>query len=169
MLPAHVQEDVSRIAAFLQSVGITVRFGTLESERLLPGIAIEDGCLIVDLEKLVWPGDLLHEAGHLAVMPAALRSKMNGDLADAPVAPNAGEMEATAWAYAALVAIGLRPEVLFHSGGYHGKSAALIFTFTNGVYPGAAGLAAAGLVAAPEAVRAGEALGYPNMLRWLRA
>ena len=151
------------------SIGVDVRVQELTERTLLPGIQIESGRLVVDPSKLVWPGDLLHEAGHLAIVPAALRPTIGGELPVDPLVQHAGEAEATAWAYAALVTIGLPPEVLFHAGGYHGKSQALIFSYTNGVYLGAAGLGAAGLAATPEEVRSAGLPGYPNMRRWLRA
>jgi hypothetical protein len=148
-----------------------VRLESLFEKSLLPGVDIRNGVLIIDIEKLVWPGDLLHEAGHIAVMPAALRGQMSGELSQGPSAPHAGEVEATAWAYAACTAIGLPPETLFHEGGYQGQSAGLIFTYGCGVYPGAAGLAAAGLTRVAPSVLAASVSpqgAYPKMMRWLR-
>lgn len=158
----------NQIVQFLRGVGITVREREIE-QSFLPGIAVERGELVLDRARNTWPGDLLHEAGHLAVLPRHLRHTVSGDLPSEQAVAHAGEPEATAWAYAALLAIGLPAEVLFHEGGYHGKSAALILTFGLGVYPGAAGLAAAGMIASPEDARAGLAPAYPHMLRWLRA
>jgi hypothetical protein len=37
-----------------------------------------NGGLVYDWERLTWPGDLLHEAGHIAVIPAALRPTIGG-------------------------------------------------------------------------------------------
>ena len=34
---------------------------------ILPGLAIEHGAILVDEQRLSHPGDILHEAGHLAV------------------------------------------------------------------------------------------------------
>ena len=88
------------------------------------------------------------------------------------IAPSAdgydGEIEATAWAYAATVALGLEPTVLFHEGGYKGYSSSLVTTYTLGVYPGCHGLAMAGLTATGEQARALGVEPYPHMLRWLR-
>jgi hypothetical protein len=165
MTADHVLE---RILDFLRGIGIAVREGPVAGDDFLPGIRVEDGALVLDRAQLRWPGDLLHEAGHLAVLPPAQRRGMSGDLAGHEAIPYASEMEATAWAYAATVAIGLDPAVLFHEGGYHGRSAGLIHTYTLGVYPGAHGLVQAGMAAAgPEAVARGEAI-YPRMRRWLR-
>jgi hypothetical protein len=107
---------------------------------------VERGELILDELRNTGPGDLLHEAGHLAVLPAHLRHTANGSLHNEVAVAHAGEPEATAWAYAALT-----------------------FTFGLGVYPGAAGLLAAGMIALPQKAEAGLAPPYPHMLRWLRA
>jgi hypothetical protein len=168
-LPEGDSEALIRIVSFLTEIGIAVHFETLDAQPLLPGVDIRNGSLIVDVAKLVWPGDLLHEAGHIAVMPAALRGLMSGELSDGPTAPHAGEVEATAWAYAAIVAIGLPPEILFHEGGYQGQSQGLIFTYSCGVYPGAVGLAHAGLTVVKHSATGHEqTMIYPRMLKWLR-
>ena len=160
--------NYERITAFLASIDIALTEGEIPTAALLPGVAIVSGRLVVDRDRLTWPGDLLHEAGHIAVMPAALRGTLGGTLADDPEVPHAGEPEATAWAWAALMAIGLKSEVLFHAGGYQGRSPGLAFTFSVGGYPGAAGLIAAGLaLSTADAARRGEQ-SYPHMVRWLR-
>lgn len=167
--PARSADDtLGRILGFLRGIGIAVREGQVAGDDFLPGIRVEDGGLVLDRAQLRWPGDLLHEAGHLAVLPPAQRRTLSGDLAGHEAIPYASEMEATAWAYAATVAIGLDPAVLFHEGGYHGRSAGLVRTYAMGVYPGAHGLVQAGMAAAgPDAVARGEAT-YPHMRRWLR-
>ena len=154
-----------RILDFLRSVGIPLEERAITGETLLPGVEIREGRLIVDRERLVWPGDLLHEAGHLALVPSELRDRISGDLPDIP---HAGEAEATAWAWAATVAIGLEPGILFHEGGYHGKSRRLAFTYSAGCWPGAAGLAAAGMTLLPADAAQSGASAYPAMVRWLR-
>jgi len=168
MLPSTHQESQDRIIRFLRCIGIVVCEKEVSEGTFLPGIAIENGELIVDRARNSWPGDLLHEAGHLAVLPLARRSNVSGDLHDSALASHAGEPEVTAWAYAALLEIGLPAEVLFHEGGYGGNSAGLRLTYGVGVYPGAAGLSAAGMAATPTEVRTGGAKAYPAMLRWLR-
>ena len=84
------------IICFLRDIGIAVCEAEVPEGSFLPGIRIERGGLRVDRARLRWPGDLLHEAGHLAVVPAALRSDMDDDLAELPPVPHGGEIEATA-------------------------------------------------------------------------
>jgi hypothetical protein len=163
------EEIQNQIVEFLRGIGIAVREEAIPGEPFLPGIAVEEGALILDRARNTWPGDLLHEAGHLAVLPFALRSTVNGDIPDTLLVKHAGEPEATAWAYAAIRELGLPAEVLFHEGGYKGQSTGLVFTYGAGVYPGAAGLCAAGMAITPAEARAGQAKAYPAMLRWLRA
>jgi hypothetical protein len=94
---------------------------------------------------------------------------MTGDVAVPGIDMGLLEKAALPWSYAAALAIGIDPAVVFHAGGYRGKSEGLLRTFGFGVYPGAAILEDAGMAAGP--VRA-EALGvppFPHMLRWLRA
>jgi hypothetical protein len=156
------------IVAFLRDVGIRVREGSVGDDAFLPGLVVERGEIIFDAAKLTWPGDLLHEAGHIAVTPPAQRCHLPESLAGHPIDAQGGEVEATAWAYAASVALGLPPEVLFHEGGYHGKSAGLVMTYAMGVYPGCRGLAEAGMTLLGD--RAGQCgvTPYPHMVKWLR-
>ena len=157
------------IVAFLRSIGITVEAVSLAGrETFLPGILLHEGRLLVDEELLTWPGDLLHEGGHIAVAPPAVRGSLGGAI-DVP-GLDMGELEQMAipWSYAAALAIGIPPAEVFHGGGYRGKSEGLLRTFGFGVYPGANLLEAAGMTATgPRA----EALGvppFPHMISWMR-
>jgi hypothetical protein len=149
-----------RLLGFLTEAGIAWREGAV-ADSFLPGLRLDAGVLVIDRSALRWPGDLLHEAGHVATTPAALRAGLSDQIADDPAVPHRGEAEATAWAWAALCHLGLPPDVLFHGGGYHGHSPGLALTFQMGVYPGSQGLAQAGLCT----LGAG---GYPRLQRWLR-
>lgn len=157
-----------RIAGFLTGIGIEVESTRLQGDGFLPGILVERGRLLVDEAKLVYPGDLLHEAGHLAVAPRDERSSLSGEVIIPGADMDAIEAQATAWAYAAVVHLGLEPAVLFHAGGYRGKSERLIYTYTAGVYPGAYGLQLAGMTAMGETARHLAVAPYPHMLKWVR-
>lgn len=156
------------IVAFLRGIGIAVTPGRVPEDAFLPGVRIAEGGLVYDPAALRWPGDLLHEAGHIATTPAAQRHHLSDDLAGQEAPEQGGEIEATAWAYAASVALGLDPRVLFHEGGYHGKSAGLVLTYGAGVYPGCKGLADAGMTRIGDAAREHGVAPYPHMIRWLR-
>ena len=147
------------IVAFLREIGLTVEPAELGDDCFLPGIAVERGGLRFDEARLTWPGDLLHEAAHLAVAPAALRPSMTGDVAVEGLDLATLEIAAVPWSYAAALAIGIDPAVVFHAGGYRGKSEGLLRTFGFGVYPGLNLLVDAGMTTAEA---------YPRMLRWLR-
>lgn len=153
------------IVAFLREIGLRVEYETLAHDAFLPGIEVRHGGLVVDSQALRYPCDLLHEAGHLAVVPSTQRNLLNGGVES----DNAQllEVAAIAWSYAAAIHLGLSAEELFHRGGYRGKSDALALSFSLGVYPGAALLETLGLTR----MRAGSSGGvcYPRMSRWLVA
>ena len=144
---------LEKILAFLAGIGIVVRRGEVAPGGFLPGIRIEAGALVYNPDGVFYPGDLLHEAGHLALMDPARRASANGDIGD-----DAGEeMGAIAWSYAAALHIGIDPGVVFHPDGYKGGSEAILENFAAGRYLGVPILRWKGLTAD----------GYPHMLRWL--
>jgi hypothetical protein len=124
--------------------------------------------LLVDQDRLTYPGDLLHEGGHLAVAPGAARAAMSGGV-DVPGLDMAElETAVVPWSYAAALAIGIDPAVVFHAGGYRGKSEGLLRTFAAGVYPGVHLLETAGMTATGPRAAALGVEPFPHMLRWLR-
>src|SRR5262245_35889645 len=107
---------VERMISFLQGIGLSVRTGAVSGRSFLPGIAIEGGVLVIDQDRLRYPGDLLHEAGHLALLPPGARREIFVDLG-----PDGGfEMGAIAWSYAAALHLGIDPAIIFHENGYRG-------------------------------------------------
>lgn len=157
------------IIGFLRQIGIDVRVTDLPGDTFLPGLALQEGRLLCDTARLQYPGDLLHEAGHVAVTPPALRSKLSGAV-DVPEL-NMAELEVAVvpWSYAAALRLAIDPAVVFHPGGYMGKSRGLLQTFALGVYPGLPMLEKAGMAYGP---RQAAMLGvdpFPHMVRWLRA
>ncbi|MGA3373270.1 MAG: hypothetical protein ABSC48_16060 [Terracidiphilus sp.] len=154
----------TRIVGWLQQIGLTVRLAPLGAETFLPGVTLEPGGLIVDSERLLYPGDLLHEAGHLAVMPPAERasaeSNAGSDMGD--------EIAAQCWSYAAAVHLGLPPEIVFHPAGYKGAAQSLIQVYRDGC-AGVPLLQWMGLTLDARRAAAGSAPPYPRMIRWLRS
>ncbi|WP_425098462.1 hypothetical protein [Tropicibacter sp. S64] len=154
---------VETMLDFVESLGIAVSREPLPEGTFLPGLDVRDGALLVDVEKLTYPGDILHEAGHLAVADEARRN--------APVLKptKAEEMAAMAWSYAALRHLNLPPETVFHGHGYQQGGEALIEAYANGSGPGLPLLIWMGLTACPEGRQPGTASQrFPAMDRWLR-
>jgi hypothetical protein len=155
----------AKLAAFLEEIGLDVRAGTVEGEIALPGIDIEHGVLVVDEGKLAHPGDLLHEAGHLAVVEPERRAEFHHD-----VGKDGGEeMAAIAWSYAAALHLKIDPALVFHAEGYKGESEMILTNFADGRYFGVPYLAWAGLSIEPVRARREPGLvPYPVMIGWLR-
>ena len=148
------------------SIGIEVVMQPIEQSTFLPGLLLENGKIIADPEKLLYPGDLLHEAGHLAAYAPEERKTIGDPL---PEYMSGGfEMMALAWSYAACLHIGLEPSVVFHDGGYKGGGDAILQAFANGSYIGLPMLQYLGL--AYDAKKSAELniLPYPNMVHWLK-
>jgi hypothetical protein len=143
------------MVSFLERIGLSVRTGAIAGESFLPGITIEGGVLVVDEERMLYPGDLLHEAGHLAVLTPEARSEIYAD-----VGPDAGfEVGAIAWSYAAALHLGIDPAIVFHEAGYKGDSTALLENFAAARYIGVPILEWVGLTTVKT---------YPIMQHWLR-
>ncbi|WP_400191960.1 hypothetical protein [Hymenobacter sp. B81] len=152
---------VDQLLAFVRGIGLEVREADLAGQAtFLPGILLERGALVVDRRRLLYPGDLLHEAGHLAVTAAAERPTVGGNVTEHHPEKEGEEMAVHCWAYAACRALGLPPDVLFHPAGYRGSSAWFIEQFSQGYYPGLPLLVWMGLTTPTE---------YPRLTRWLRA
>lgn len=153
------------LVGFLQSISLDVRPGQLDQPTFLPGILIDRGGLVVDDARLRYPGDLLHEAGHLAVASPELRATMHANATADP----AEEMMALAWSYAAIVHLQLDPAIVFHAEGYRGDGASLIENFAQGRVIGLPMLQWVGLTLDEHNARAQGLPPFPHMLRWLRA
>jgi hypothetical protein len=139
--------------------------GFLEDIRIpMPGITIDQGVLILDRQRLSHVGDLLHEAGHLAVLTPAQRTALPGKLAADP----GSEMAAIAWSWAALTHLGVPPEVVFHQEGYRGDSHAIITAFCQGPAFGVPLLEWMGMTLTGARAAAAGLPPFPHMTRWLR-
>jgi hypothetical protein len=148
--------------AFLDEIGISWDEADLDDNTLLPGLRILQGRLLVDRARLKYPGDILHEAAHIAVTPAAERPGLGPDGLD-----NAGlEIAALAWSYAACLHLGLPPEIVFHAAGYKGGGASILDTFQSGATLGQPLLAWMGLTTVAPGTD-GQPV-FPTMIQWLR-
>ncbi len=153
MTPEHI---IERITCFLDRIGIPWTRATLGEKEFLPGIRLENGVLQFDEQQLSWPGDLLHEAGHIATSPPSLRASLNDKLEVTP----ADEMATLAWSYAAALACEIDPHIVFHEGGYKSDGAHLVAQYASGLPPGGPGV--------PMLQWYGMTKTYPLMEHWLR-
>jgi len=128
---------------------------------------MENGSLVIDLDKLLYPGDILHEAGHLATMTPAVRETMSDNLENNDL-HKGGEIMALGWSYAACLHLKLDPHIVFHADGYRGTSEGIISTFADGTAIGLPLLQWAGLTYDERRAKELNVLPYPNMIRWTR-
>ncbi|BDX07900.1 hypothetical protein [Planctobacterium marinum] len=155
-------EYLEKITAFLSEIGISWRFGEIHGDSFLSGVQIYRGTLVIDTKKLKYPGDVLHEAGHLAIEPEISRAGLTDNVRECGQG-DAEEMAAIAWSYAALKAISIPPNVVFHEEGYKGASESILTCFETGGTLGQPLLSYYGMCSpgtGPD--------GFPNMSHWLR-
>lgn len=126
-----MNDILNQILSFLSRVGLVYYLEPIEEDTFLPGLKLRNGALVIDRERLLYPGDVLHEAGHLACMPPYIRHNMNDNLEDSDM-HRGGEMMAMAWSYAACVFLHITPEIVFHENGYKGAAQNLIQNFAAG-------------------------------------
>jgi hypothetical protein len=156
---------VDIIIGFVKSIGLEVVMRPINDATFLPGLLLEKGKIIIDTDKLLYPGDILHEAGHLAAYPPEVRATIGDPL---PEYMSGGfEMMALAWSYAACLHIGLDSSVVFHADGYKGEGAYLAQTFAQGSYIGLPMLQYMGLAYDKKKAIELNTLPYPHMVRWL--
>lgn len=151
-----------RLTDFVIGLGIDVRAGELPGDTFLPGVDIRFGGLVIDEKRLAHPGDILHEAGHIAV------TEPNARKAERLEPTDGEEMATLAWSWAALTHLGLEPAVVFHPEGYKGEAEWLVETFTAGGAIGVPLLQFYGLTLEPRQAAERGVAPFPNMLRWLR-
>ncbi len=157
---------VDKITAFLQYIGIAFAFQPITGEGFMPGIALNDGVIIIDMEQLKYPGDILHEAGHIATLLPEERLA-SGKLPDTPDSLG-NEITAQAWSYAACVAIGLDPSVVFHDDGYRGSAQKLIEIFSSDHPIALPTLQWMGMTYDKKNAEKLNTLAYPHMICWVR-
>lgn len=161
-------ERIDKVVAFLQSIGIPVHFSAIETSCFLPGISIVNGEIYIDMQQLKYPGDILHEAGHIAVVPAADRKTLNEHTVSEREMRDAEEMMAIAWSYAACVHLNMDATFVFHDNGYKGGGSSIAENFNEGRYFGVPMLQWTGMALEKKSSDNPDAPVYPQMLKWLR-
>ncbi|HXU28550.1 MAG TPA: hypothetical protein VN698_15065 [Bacteroidia bacterium] len=148
---------------FCTSINIEVVEKEFDETSFLPGIKIENGKLVVDLKKLAYPGDLLHEAGHIAVTSSIERGALNDNVTDNKPGKEGEELAAMLWSYAACLQLKINPEIVFHKDGYKGDSEWILNNYKNKTFIGLPLLTWMGMATAQN-----DANGFPHMIKWLR-
>jgi hypothetical protein len=157
---------INLIVSFLTNIGLTVVLEPDDSPSFLPGVRIKSGGLSIDPDRLLYPGDILHEAGHLATLPYHIRRTLDGTLPDTDLHRGA-EMMTLAWTYAACIHLQIPPTVVFHEHGYKGGHQHLIDTFEAGQYIGLPLLQYYGLAYDEQHAAQNNTKPFPHMVSWL--
>lgn len=152
-----------QIINFLNQIGIRTEKATLSEKTFLPGILIKDGQLFFDESAMLSPGDLLHEAGHLAVIPPGKRSQANDNVTDS----YGDEMMAIGWSYAAALHLKIDPAVVFHPDGYRGGADSFLENFREGRFVGVPMLQWIGLTYDTKNAETAGVPPYPHMVKWV--
>jgi hypothetical protein len=156
-------QTINLFCNFLHSIGITTIEKEFEGTSFLPGLKIENGNLLIYREQLLYPGDILHEGGHIAVTPATERNRLNDNVIENNPDKEGDEMAVLLWSYAACLHLNTDPAIVFHKDGYKGDSEWLINNYRDKKYIGLPLLVWMGLAADQHVEN-----GYPDMIKWLR-
>lgn len=157
---------LSEIVQFVKEIGLEIQEKKIESNSFLPGIQIELGQILYDTSKLNHPGDILHEAGHLALMKPNERAVASGDLEPGDgktMNQNSLEIGVILWTWAVIKDLGIDPRIVFHQEGYKGSSEWYIKQFEARNYIGLPLLIWMSLTDDLD----GE-VPFPKMKKWLR-
>jgi len=159
---------LKKILTFLDEIEIKVVEKELPEDTFLPGLALEADTIFVDYKKLKYQGDLLHEAGHIAVTSIKNRPLIGSDKMPADWPTQGDEMVAILWSFAAAKHIDIPLDFLFHSEGYKGSSEWLIETFSDENYIGLPFLQWLKMAHSNDEVSKNEKLAFPVMKNWIR-
>jgi hypothetical protein len=163
----YEKQALESCITFLNSLGIKTIKEKLPPGCFLPGLSIKEGSIIIDMEMLKFPGDILHEAGHIAIVPFAERATLNEMTIGKRENSQAEEMMAIAWSYAACVHIGLDPYFVFHDKGYKGGGSYIADNFRDKQYFGLPMLQWKGMAADEKNAVILNVQPYPNMIKWM--
>ena len=168
MIAVKETPEVIKILDFLNEIQINVIEKELEDATFLPGLAIASNCIEIDFDKLLYPGDILHEAGHLAVTTSEERLLIGTDSMPKEWPSPGDEIVSMLWSYAALHHLELPAEFVFHPNGYKNDSLWLIENYTNEIYIGLPLLEWMGLTLSKERASKEGKKPFPTMIKWLR-
>jgi len=172
--------DSRLVRAALNAIGLEVVLQD-EADGFLSDCRIENGRLLVAARCSI--SNILHEAGHLAILPARFRPWACDDLdvmtvrmldaiadldPDSPLyraALQCGDAEATAWAFAFGTHLKIAPEEIIEDYQYEGTGEHVRLCLSMRAYLGINGLAHAGFCSTN---RFGRLPVYPSLASWLQ-
>jgi hypothetical protein len=160
---------IEQCIEFLNYIGIETTFRKIGNKSFLPGLLINKGMIIIDRDALEHPGDILHEAGHIAVVPAADRPGLSEKSIIGRRNRETEEIMAIAWSYAACMHLLIDPFFVFHEQGYRGGRDYITDSCSKKSYIGLSMLEKIGLTANEKTARRLHIPPYPHMIKWLRA
>ncbi len=157
-----------KITSFLKEIGIKTIEKELPDDTFLPGLAISNEGILIDYKKLTYPGDILHEAGHIAVTSAQDREKIGTEEIDKNWPTQGDEIGAMLWSFAAAHHLEIPLDVVFHANGYKGNSNWLIDSYQENNFIGLPLLEWFGLTLSEEKANELHKKPFPHMIKWLR-
>lgn len=160
--------ELNKILSFLDEIKINTIEKELEDTTFLPGLDLGSNCIYIDFSKLKYPGDILHEAGHLAVTASEERAHIGTPKMPKDWPTQGDEIGAMLWSYAAAHHLNLPLDFVFHPNGYKGSSDWLIDSYKNGNYIGLPFLEWAGLTLGNDRALVENKEAFPIMQQWLR-
>lgn len=167
MLAKQKDLKIEKVLSFLNEIGIDVVEKEL-NDTFLPGLSLGSNCIYIDYDKLLYPGDILHEAGHLAVTTSSERKLVGSDEMSPDWPTQAEEIVAILWSFAAANHLQLPLDFVFHPNGYKGASDWFITNFNDKNYIGLPFLEWIGLTFSDDrALKEGKEA-FPVMQKWLR-
>lgn len=156
-----------QIEAFLTSIGISIVDSQLDDACFLPGLRLHQTSILCDRSQLLSVGDILHEAGHIAVTAAEIRHLIGTDQMANDWPTDGDEITAILWSFAAAKHLNIPLEVVFHTQGYKGEATWIVDQMNAENYLGLPLLEWFGMCYAPENTPE-NSLPFPHMIQWLR-
>lgn len=173
-------QPLKLVEAFFNSIELPFRvcFNAQILDTFIPGAWIESETLWCEPTRLECIGDLLHEAGHLALTPSRFRflwtrTEFDGDAVQSiPLLLRCGqenplfrhlidgdEQAAIAWSYAAAISIGLEPTTLHLHQHFDGQWKEIVNALKVKRHAGVNNL---------QHVKLTSRANFPQMVRWLQ-
>lgn len=166
----HINRSLKTVLSFLDLIGIkNARLKKMPKNLFFEEVGIWHGSIICNNFTNI--GYLLHEIGHVAIVPFRFRKYCHIDmdkslekitnipgveLDDALI--NTSDQEATAWAYAAGKHLGFDEDLIIRDEDYDGQGSEIRFALESKCFGGINGLRAGGML---DSVK-----NYPNLTKW---